>query len=124
MVYLREPNTSSLHMSLQPTDSLPAETQAFRTIIFIDASKLLNRKHNSKITIFFLDCAFSKYPKKTFEFFLLRQYSYLENIFKKYFFTSRGKARSLSGRNGHFLLFHYSKTHISKDFTNQLVNRF
>lgn len=50
MVHLWEHPT---HVNLEPKDSLPAEIQAVRNSIFVDASMLLNRKHNFKITISF-----------------------------------------------------------------------
>lgn len=65
MVYLWEPNTSPPHVNLEQTDSLPAEIQAFRSIIFVDASMLLNREHNFKITISFGSCIF-KMSKENF----------------------------------------------------------
>lgn len=122
MVCLWERNTSSLHISLEPTDSLPAETHTFRTIIFIDPSTLLNRKHNSKITIFFGSCIF-KIPKENF----LKCSAQTIFIFGKYILKTDSlhpeeKLAVFGGRNGHFLLSHYCKTHRSKDFSNQQVN--
>lgn len=122
MVYLWEPNTSPPHVSLEPTDSLPAEIRAFRSIIFIDASMPLNREHNFKITISFGSCIFKISKENFWKHFAQTMFRFGKEILKNYSLHPEQKLAVIDGRDVCFHLSHHSTCYMSKDFTSQGVN--
>lgn len=122
IVYLWERNTSPPHVNLEPTDSLPAEIQAFRSIIFIDASMPLNRERNFKITISFGSFIFKIAKENFYKHFARTMFKFGKEILKNDSLHPEQKLSVIGSRDGYFLLSHHSTCHISKDFTSQGVN--